>query len=112
MRNVNIEISDNAAGRFPAGVQRMKQPQGKYDLVLASGVLYGHYRWRKFHEMIWRLAWGVVVTCHLEDHEIQLQCEPTASKTFPYGDRLEVLRVYDFSAGGPVRARFVDRVES
>lgn len=47
-----IEISDNAASRFPENVERVLTPEGKYDLVLITGLLYEQYD----HEGIARLA--------------------------------------------------------
>ena len=38
-----IEISDNAASRFPDNVTRVNEPQGKYDLVITTGTLYMQY---------------------------------------------------------------------
>ena len=47
-----IEISDNAASRFPKNVERVFAPEGEYDLVLITGLLYKQYD----HERIARLA--------------------------------------------------------
>ncbi len=38
-----IEISDNAASRFPSNVERVLAPVGKYDLVMTNGTLYHDY---------------------------------------------------------------------
>lgn len=46
------EVSDNAASRFPENVKRVLAPQGKYDLILATGIFYGHYNWQLFMEFI------------------------------------------------------------
>lgn len=44
-----IEISDNAAARFPHWVQRVDLPWDRkdlYELVVATGCLYPHYDWQ------------------------------------------------------------------
>lgn len=38
-----IELSDNAASRFPSNVTRVHEPKGKYDLVVSTGTLYPQY---------------------------------------------------------------------
>ena len=47
-----IEMSDKAASRLPKNVERVSAPQGEYDLVLATGLLYRQYD----HEQIARLV--------------------------------------------------------
>ncbi len=91
------EISDNAAARFPDNVRRIKKPQGKYDLVIATGVFYKHYDVQQMQKIVYRVASDVVVTCHLEEHEVRLEGHEVATRAFPYNDKLEILRVYDFS---------------
>lgn len=46
------EYSNNAAARFPETVKRVVVPIGKYDLVCATGVMYGHYNWPFFMQLI------------------------------------------------------------
>lgn len=91
------EISDLAAGRFPAGVTRTKEPTGKYDLILLSGVLYGHYDHTTLRRLVYRHSRGIVITCHLEPHEIRLEGrELRRARKFTYRGKKEVLRVYRF----------------
>lgn len=48
-RIYGLELSDNAAARFPVNVTRVHQPEPKfYDLVISTGTLYQQYN----HEQI------------------------------------------------------------
>lgn len=38
-----LEISDNASKRLPKNVTGIKEPEGKYQLILLTGVLYKQY---------------------------------------------------------------------
>lgn len=38
-----IELSDNAAARLNDRIKRVHKPEGKYDLVITTGTLYGQY---------------------------------------------------------------------
>jgi predicted TPR repeat methyltransferase len=42
-----LEISDNAAARFPENVKRIFAPEQKYDFIMATGCLYAHYDWKQ-----------------------------------------------------------------
>lgn len=64
------EISDLAAGRFPKNVERVFFPSDRYDLVLATGVLYAHYNYVEIINMIKRSAKSIVVTCNIKQWEI------------------------------------------
>tara|TARA_R100001509_G_C4863855_1_gene214356 strand:- start:649 stop:1143 length:495 start_codon:yes stop_codon:yes gene_type:complete len=55
-----FEISDEAAGRLPEGVERVQQITHKYDLVLATGVLYEQYD----HALVNRIIHGASSQTH------------------------------------------------
>lgn len=92
-----IELSDNAAARFPHGVTRVKRPQGKYDLVFATGVLYEQYDYKQMREWIEEAAQGIVLTCHYDKagvaHDIFDKPQIFYAE-FPYRDGKQILRVY------------------
>jgi len=92
------EIADNAAERFPSNVTRVTEPVGKYDLVLASAVFYKHYDYELMHRLVLDHACGIVVTCHLEEHEIPLpeRYREIVNRRFRYMDKTDIVRVYDF----------------
>jgi len=92
------EISDNACKRFPKNVKRILEPKGKYDLIIATGVLYEHYDYEFFHKMIEKHASGIVLTCNLLLEEMPLNKKPIFKTQFLYRERIEQLRVYDYSS--------------
>ena len=65
-----FELSDDAASRLPDNVKRVLAPEGKYDLVVATGIMYPHYEWEKFLEMVDKSASMVIVFCNIADWEI------------------------------------------
>lgn len=95
-----IEISDMAATRLHESITRIKEPSGfsRYNMVLACGVLYEQYDWRKFHSWIEKLAasGGHVITCNiLEWERNELPKEKMVEvRVFPYREYNQVLRVY------------------
>lgn len=93
------ELSDNAAARFPPAVKRVLEPAGKYDLVVATGVLYGHYDWRKMLRIIRERASRIVLTCHIKSWELAAVAEVPGMQIidfeFPYRDWTQKLRVFE-----------------
>ncbi len=95
------EVSDTAASRFPVFVRRETKPSGKYDLIIACGVMYSHYDWRRFIDLIKEHASGVVILCNIEAWEVPEVAElgvPLMEGTFPYREFIEKLRFYDTSS--------------
>ncbi len=93
-----FEISDVAAARFPANVTR--ECSGQYDLVLATGVLYGHYAWQSFLAMIHDHASRFVVTCSIKPWEVKdaIHAMPGPQifeAEFPYRVHTQKLRVFE-----------------
>ncbi len=93
-----IEISDLAASRFPATVKRVYQPQGKYGLVIATGVLYKQYNWRQMLDWIHEAKHGTVIVAGIEDWlvpEIAELGSPSFTGQFPYREFVQSVRVYE-----------------
>ncbi len=93
------EISDVAAARFPPDVIHVKQPEGKYDLVVATGVLYGHYDWQHFVDLIKEHANGIILTCNIVAWESQSAISQIPGRQiytaeFPYREFTQKLRVF------------------
>lgn len=93
-----IELSDVAAERLPKRVRRVAEPDGKYDLIVACGVLYPQYDHEQMVRWIEQAAkvGTVVITCNIQDWEVDglpagLQ---VANGTFPYREYTEAWRVY------------------
>ncbi len=96
-----FELSDVAAERFPPCVQRTML--GKYDLVLATGVLYAHYDWERFVELIRKFGSRIVLTCNIKAWEMHAALFAVPGKQvlemeFPYREFTQKLRVFDVSA--------------
>lgn len=91
-----IELSDGAALRFPENVKRVSQPDGKYDLVVATGVLYAQYDYQQILDWMVEAASGIVLTCNIKEWEIMPFSDAFLQYTveFPYRDYVQKLRVY------------------
>lgn len=95
-----LEESDSAAGRFPENVLRIEKPEGFYDLIIATGVMYPHYDWRKFIDIIMMHANGYVLLCNLKNVEVpEVARIPNQilETEFSYRNTVEKLRIYDFT---------------
>jgi trans-aconitate methyltransferase len=93
------EESDNAAERFPDNVKRVLEPEGEYDLILAAGVLYKHYEWRKMLDMIkkYRAPQSVVIVAGIDDwlvDEIDELGESEIEEEFPYRNMVQKIYVF------------------
>lgn len=85
-----IEISDNAAKRFPKNVRRVHEPDGTYDLVVCTGVLYGHYDLATLLGWIRASATGILITSHIkawEHPEVAKLGKTIFTRTWPYRQR-------------------------
>ncbi len=90
------ELSDLAAARFPDNVHRMVD--GKYDLVMATGVLYSHYNWSYLLRMIREHASKYVLTCHIKAWELLAVADigkQVLEMEFPYREYKQKLRVFE-----------------
>lgn len=89
-----LEWSTKARARIPAPVVAVEEPEGKYDLIVVSGVLYAQYDYKSIHDLVPKHAGkgAVVVTCHIKDWEYPLPGEPEHTEEFPYREYTEVLR--------------------
>jgi hypothetical protein len=96
-----FEISDRAASRMPHRVKRVAQPEGMYDLVVASGVLYKHYDTGKFFDLIQQHAGRIILTCNIKTWEVAdlaFALGPVReifTAEFPYREYVQKLRVFE-----------------
>lgn len=91
-----IEWSDRAAERLP--VDRVMEPQGKYDLVIATGVLYPQYDHKQILEWIDQSAKGIILLSNIaawEVPEVIMLGEPVKEMFYPYREYIQKLRIYD-----------------
>lgn len=94
-----IEISDNAASRFPWNVKRVHEPEGVYDLVMTTGTLYAQYD----HEQIYN--WVLLSSCkHILIAGIKDWLIPYSfgklinEKEFQYRQYIQRVSLYEISA--------------
>lgn len=96
-----LETSDSAAERFPSNVTRIDAPEGKYDLVVATGVLYSQYNWRQMLDWIKNHASGTILLSNIKDWERPEVAELNEianmrfSDEYPYRQYTQKLRLYD-----------------
>jgi hypothetical protein len=91
-----LEISDEAASRFPKNVKRVSVPVGKYDLVLATGVLYRQYDNQQVLNWISKHASKIILVAGIKDWLVDLSSlgEPVYVKEFSYREYTQEVRVY------------------
>lgn len=95
-----MDLSDNAVSRLPNNVTAVKKPFLKYDLIIATGVLYQQYDVEKILELIKKHAKGIVLTCNIKDWEINnLPIEKQMKEfEFQYREYTQKLRIYNFAS--------------
>ncbi len=96
-----IEISDNAAARFPQSMTRVHKPDGKYELILSTGCLYAHYDWKAIVGHIREAATrgSVIVISNIESWELKEAVAMIPGKQFlearyPYNEHYQKARVF------------------
>jgi hypothetical protein len=101
----NYEISDRACSRLPSNVKRETKPNGKYDLIICTGVMYDHYDVESFFKIIKEHSSGLVLLCNVKDWEVNLDSlgNPVFQEIFPYKKVHDILqyqdlRIYDKSS--------------
>lgn len=96
MKLDGIELSDTAAARLHPRIRRVHEPDGRYDLVVATGVLYAQYEWPLLTGWILSAAQNIVLTCHIKDWELnELPADRQVHvEEFPYREYTQVLRLY------------------
>ncbi len=91
-----VEVSDNAAKRFQKNVKRVFAPEGEYDLVLVTGLLYDQYD----HFAIAKMATEAAIK-HVCIGGISEWLRPYTfgelirSFEFPYREYLSTFKIYE-----------------
>lgn len=94
-----IEISDNAAARFPVNVSRVTEPKGHYDLVITTGTLYKQYDNKQILQWIKESKPKTLLIAGIEDWLVDLPFgEPIKEIKFPYREYIQVIKLYAFTA--------------
>ena len=95
-----LEISDNALSRLPDTVIGIHEPKGKYDLVLATGVLYQQYDWRQMIDWIKTHASRTIIVAGIKDWlvpEIEELGKPVDTMEFPYRQYIQQIMRYEIT---------------
>lgn len=93
-----LEISSNAKSRLPGGIKGISEPVGHYDLIIATGVMYQHYDFQSFLDIIRKHSSGAVLLCNIagwEVDEVQQLGNPSLIEEFPYREFTQRLRFYE-----------------
>jgi 2-polyprenyl-3-methyl-5-hydroxy-6-metoxy-1,4-benzoquinol methylase len=99
------DLSEMALSRLPRNVVPVYSldllRRTKYDLIIATGVLYAHYDYKPLISAIKKHASGIVVLCNIdtwEVPEVKMLKNQIHEETFRYREFNELIRVYDYSA--------------
>lgn len=100
-----FELSHNARRRWPINVRNVDNyPEKTFELVIATGVMYGHYDSMAFIKMLARST-RIVVTCNIKDWEVSAMSDANLLRTvcgieqiyeeeFAYREYIQKLRVF------------------
>lgn len=83
------EFSEQARKRIPKPVQVVDKPHGKYDLIVATGILYGHYDHKSSLKLIEDHASNILITSHVKHWE-----KSTEGECLELADPEYILRVF------------------
>lgn len=92
-----FEQSENAKARLPKNVVGLSKPEGRYDLVIATGVLYPHYNSCQLIKLIKDHASNIILTCNIRDWEVpevKTIGNQIYSEEFSYRDFYQKLRIF------------------
>jgi hypothetical protein len=97
-----IEISDNAASRLPKNVERVFVPEGTYDLVLVTGLLYKQYDHERIARLVSDAASKHVCVGGIEDWLLPYPFgRMIETFRFPYREYTSVFNVYKYERYSP-----------
>lgn len=90
------ELSETAKRRFPPNVCAIDKPFGRYDLVIATGVLYKQYDWHSIMRLIKKHSSGTVLVAGIQDWLVDTSelGELVKTKTFNYREYTQEIRIY------------------
>lgn len=91
-----MEISDTASARFPDTIIKTDKPIGRYDLIVATGVLYRQYDWEHMLSLIKKHASRHILLSHIKDWEVADYSplgEQIHYEEFPYREYTQALRL-------------------
>lgn len=93
-----IDLSDNAKNRLPANVVPIKEPIGKYDLVISTGTLYPQYDHKAIYDMIMKSAEKYILIGGIKEWLIDYDFgNPIDTLEFPYREFTQKITIYEIS---------------
>lgn len=96
-----FEISKKASSRFPKNVIPVNELKGKFDLIIATGIMYADYDIEFFIKKIKECASRIVLVSSIKEsevEEIKQLGDPIYKMEFPYREFIQTLKIYDYSA--------------
>lgn len=91
-----IEISDYASSRFTPNIKRVIEPDGEYDLVIATGVLYNHYNYKQIIKWIEKAKPKTLIIAGIEGVLLDYG-NPIEEIKFPYRGMVQIIRKYEYN---------------
>jgi len=92
------DLSEIVMSRLPSIVSPMRKIEGKFDLIVATGILYNQYDYKWVLDIIRKHAIGTVITCNIKAWEINDLPNQIYEEEFKYREYEQKLRVYDFTS--------------
>lgn len=93
-----IELSETAKLRFPANVIPIKEPIGKYDLVISTGTLYQQYDHQAIYKTIMESASHHILIGGIKDWLINYNFgKEIKTIEFPYREFIQKMTLYEIS---------------
>lgn len=93
-----LEVSQNAKKRWAKKIYEFDPEFNiKYDLIIATGILYPHYDLNYFIDVINTYSNNIIITCNIKDWETgidQIQAPQIYEEEFPYREFVQKLRVF------------------
>lgn len=91
-----IELSDNASSRFPNNVNRILEPNGRYDLVMTTGTLYRQYNHEQIKTWIRESAKNHILVGGIKDWMIWSDFGKVIKEIeFDYREYKQIIRLYE-----------------
>jgi tRNA G46 methylase TrmB len=94
-----IELSDNASLRLPKNVNRLNEPDGKYELVMTTGTLYQQYNHQQITQWIKESSSYHILVGGIKDWMIWSDFGKVIKEIeFQYREYTQIVRLYEVIA--------------
>ena len=94
-----IELSYNASLRLPKNVNRLNEPNGKYELVMTTGTLYQQYNHQQITEWIRQSSSHHILVGGIKDWMIWSDFGKVIKEIeFQYREYTQIVRLYEVTA--------------